>query len=183
VLYDLMHPQQQQQQQVTNTTGPLQQLDVNQQPSTTAAHHGRGGSSRAGPLQTAGQSSITGYVTRQPRQQQQQPDAKEQWRALFKLPKQPLGAHSSVQQNTSAEPRQARLGAQGQLVPAPQQQPPSAVVAAAGAPLSALPQAPGPSLPRYYLVGGCCGCVELKPAHQRMWQCGYRRAPAVRPCM
>jgi hypothetical protein len=138
----------QQQQQQQHSRDALQPLSVNQQQQAAAvAQADNSGSGRqalpgAVPLQT----SISGFVTRQPRQQQQQQgDAKEQWRALFRQPKQPLGSHNPAQQG-SGEVRQARIGTQGQVVRPPP--PPTPAAAAAMAPQPALPQAAGPSLPR-----------------------------------
>jgi hypothetical protein len=147
-----------QQQQQRMPSGPLQPLDLNQQQQATAgapvasssSAAARGSSSsRQGPS-GALQSSITGFVVREARPQQQQQDAKKQWRALFKRPKQPLGAHNPAQR----EPRQAQLTAQGQVVLPIVQGPAATVEAAAAASgpaaaLAALTQAPGPGLPRY----------------------------------
>jgi hypothetical protein len=138
-------PEQQQQPGI----GPLRQLDMNQQLQAPASAQSgytdnSSGTDRTAPAGTA-QSSIIGFVSRQ--QQQKRPrDAKEQWRALFKHPKRPLGAHNPAQQGPR-EVRQARIGPQGQVTRAPQQLTPAA--AAALAPLPELPQAPGAGLPRW----------------------------------
>jgi len=144
-------PQGQDQQEPCAHPGPLQDLppdDSRQQQMVSNAQRNESAHSRQ--QQAAGvlQSSITGFVVRQPqRQQQQEADAKEQWRALFKRPKQPLGAHTAAQAGLS-EPKQTRISAQGQLVQAAPQPTPAAAAAAAAAPVSALPQAPSSSLPR-----------------------------------
>lgn len=159
----------QEQQRPCDHPGPLQDLppgNSKQQQMVPNAQPNRSAHSRQ--QQAAGvlQSSITGFVARQPQRQQQQQqevDAKEQWRALFKLPKQPLGAHTPAQAGVS-EPKQARITAQGRVVRAAPQPTPAAVAAAAAAPVSALPQAPSSSLPRYVHLASACMLAQIEPS-------------------
>lgn len=159
----------QQQQQQQHCRDALQPLPVNQQQQAQAAavadSSSSGGQALLGAIQL--QSSIAGFVTRQPRQQQQQGDAKEQWRELFKQPKQPLGAHNPAEQGPG-QVLQARIGTHGQVVRP--LQPPTPAAAAAMAPRPALPQAPGPSLPRSvrWLSRHRMSCV--------CWECHCGRA-------
>ena len=156
-------PQQQLPQQ-QRPPGPLRVLDINLQQQAAATGSDPSSSMGQQAQQTgAVQSSITGFVTRQARQPpQQQRDAKEQWRALFKLPKQPLGAHNP--QTQRQQPRQAQLSAQGRVVRATEQQQPAAAAAAESVPPPVLPQAAGPSLPRCGTAENMAGAVTTAAA-------------------
>jgi hypothetical protein len=143
--------QQQQQQHTVVQQQALQPLSANRQPAASMAPR---------PPQQQQQTSITGWTVRQPpppqQQQQQQRDVKQQWRALFKQPKQPLGSVSAAAVAAGRVSRQMAFTRDGGLAPAahapPAARPRSAAEQAAAAEVSAaaahVVQSAGPALPR-----------------------------------